>query len=163
MRPKRRPEVKELFHAAPQTRRVTLELTGIVGPCRSSYSCRPLKINLDASARDHYLQALASSRHDVDSVLAWVTARTRLKPVLQTDAILKRILLVVAVVALYVLHQDFWFWRTARPLIFGFIPIGLFYHACYSVAAALLMWLLVKYAWPSQLEHEVEEQTLTFV
>ena len=66
--------------------------------------------------------------------------------------------MVIAVIALYVLHQDFWFWRTARPLIFGFIPIGLFYHACYSVAAALLMWLLVKYAWPAHLEDEIEHR-----
>ena len=70
---------------------------------------------------------------------------------------MKRILLVVAVVGLYVLHQDFWFWRTARPLVFGFIPIGLFYQGCFSVAAALLMWLLVKFAWPSHLEREVEQ------
>jgi len=70
----------------------------------------------------------------------------------------KRLGLVIAVIALYVLHQDFWFWRTARPLIFGFIPIGLFYHACYSVAAALLMWLLVKFAWPAHLENEIEER-----
>lgn len=71
---------------------------------------------------------------------------------------MKRILLVILVVALYALHQDFWYWRTARPLVFGFIPIGLFYHACFSVAASLLMWLLVKFAWPAHLEHEVEEQ-----
>jgi hypothetical protein len=69
---------------------------------------------------------------------------------------MKRILLVVAVVALYVLHQDIWFWRSSY-LVFGFIPIGLFYHACFSAAAALLMWLLVTFAWPSHLEHEVEE------
>jgi hypothetical protein len=69
---------------------------------------------------------------------------------------MKRILLVVAVVALYVLHQDIWFWRSPR-LVFGFIPIGLFYHACFSGAAALLMWLLVTFAWPSHLEREVEE------
>jgi len=69
-----------------------------------------------------------------------------------------RILLVVVVVALYVLHQDFWFWRRATPLVFGFVPIGLFYHGCFSVAAALVMWLLVKYAWPSHLESEVEQQ-----
>jgi uncharacterized membrane protein len=69
---------------------------------------------------------------------------------------MKRILLVVAVVALYVLHQDIWFWRSSY-LVFGFIPIGLFYHALFSVAAALLMWLLVIFAWPSHLEHEVEE------
>lgn len=64
--------------------------------------------------------------------------------------------LVAAVVVLYVLHQDFWFWRVARPFVLGFIPVGLFYHACFSVAAALVMWLLVKYAWPAHLEEEVE-------
>jgi Protein of unknown function (DUF3311) len=71
---------------------------------------------------------------------------------------MKRVLLVVAVAALYLLHQDFWYWRTAYPLVFGFIPIGLFYHACFSVAASLLMWLLVAYAWPSQLETETEKE-----
>ena len=69
---------------------------------------------------------------------------------------MKRAFLIVAIIALYVLHQDFWFWRTARPLAFGFLPVGLTYHAVYSAAAALLMWLLVKYAWPSHLEEEVE-------
>jgi len=71
---------------------------------------------------------------------------------------MQRILLVVAVGALYVLHQDFWFWRTAHPLVFGFIPVGLFYHACFAVASALLMWLLVRFAWPAHLEREVEQQ-----
>ena len=64
----------------------------------------------------------------------------------------RRILLVALVIGVYLLHQDFWWWRTAEPLLFGFLPIGLFYHACYSVAAAAVMWLLVKYAWPSHLE-----------
>lgn len=69
---------------------------------------------------------------------------------------MKSILLVVAVAALYILHQDIWFWRSSR-LVFGFIPIGLFYHGLFSVAASLLMWLLVTYAWPSHLEREVEQ------
>lgn len=69
---------------------------------------------------------------------------------------MRRALLVLAVVALYVLHQDLWFWRTARPLLFGFVPVGLFYHACFSVAASLLMWLLVREAWPAHLEREAE-------
>ncbi len=68
----------------------------------------------------------------------------------------KRTLLVALILGLYLLHQDFWFWRTAYPLVLGFLPIGLFYHACYSVAAALVLWLLVKHAWPSHLEKEVE-------
>jgi len=71
---------------------------------------------------------------------------------------MKRFLLLLAVVVVYVLHQDFWFWRSARPLVFGFMPIGLFYHAAFSVLAALLMWLLVKFAWPSHLEREVEQK-----
>jgi hypothetical protein len=49
----------------------------------------------------------------------------------------------------YVLHQDWWFWRSATPLVFGFLPVGLFYHVLYTVAAAGLMWLLVRAAWPS--------------
>lgn len=84
---------------------------------------------------------------------------------------MKRTLLVIAVVALYALHQDFWFWRTARLTIpflgiydvmpFGFIPIGLFYHACFAVASSLLMWLLVTHAWPSHLEEEIESREST--
>ena len=69
---------------------------------------------------------------------------------------MKRALLFILVVILYLLHQDFWFWNEVRPLILGFLPIGLFYHACYSLAASLLMWLLVKHTWPSQLEAETE-------
>jgi len=65
---------------------------------------------------------------------------------------MKRALLLIVVGVLYVLHQDSWFWREARPLVFGFIPIGLFYHACYTVVTALVMWMLVKHAWPSHLE-----------
>ena len=71
---------------------------------------------------------------------------------------MKRLFLILAVAIVYILHQDFWFWRTARPLVFGFIPIGLFYHAMFAVVSSLLMWLLVTYAWPSHLEEEVEQQ-----
>ena len=66
--------------------------------------------------------------------------------------------LLTACVALYVLHQDFWFWRTAHPMAFGFLPIGLFYHACYTVAVSAFMGLLVKYAWPSHLETDLESK-----
>jgi hypothetical protein len=63
-----------------------------------------------------------------------------------------RILLAVAIIALYLLHQDIWFWRTARPLVLGFLPVGLAYHAGFCVAAAVLMWALTKYAWPAHLD-----------
>jgi hypothetical protein len=63
-----------------------------------------------------------------------------------------RTLLALAVLGLYILHQDWWFWKTARPLVFGFLPAGLAYHAAFCVAAAVLMWALTRYAWPSHLE-----------
>jgi hypothetical protein len=69
---------------------------------------------------------------------------------------MKNGLLAAAVVAVYVLHQDVWLWRSARPLVLGFLPVGLFYHAVYTAAAALLMWLLVAHAWPRDLEEEAE-------
>ena len=57
-----------------------------------------------------------------------------------------------AVALLYLLHQDIWFWYDARPLVFGFVPIGLFYHVAFTVACSGVLWFLVKRAWPSHLE-----------
>jgi hypothetical protein len=71
---------------------------------------------------------------------------------------LKTVLLVGLVIAVYVLHQDFWNWRKAEPLLFGFLPIGLAYHAGYSILAACLMAVLVKFAWPKHLENVTPQQ-----
>ena len=59
--------------------------------------------------------------------------------------------LAFSVLVLYLLHQDFWFWRDGT-LVFGVMPVGLFYHAVYCLACAALMWALVKFAWPRELE-----------
>lgn len=67
---------------------------------------------------------------------------------------LKTFALAGAILVLYALHQDMWFWRSARPLVFGFLPVGLAYHGAYCVAAALLMWTLTKVAWPHHLEED---------
>lgn len=67
---------------------------------------------------------------------------------------LKTFALAGAILVLYALHQDVWFWRSARPLVFGFLPVGLAYHGAYCVAAALLMWTLTKVAWPDHLEED---------
>ena len=53
---------------------------------------------------------------------------------------------------IYLLHQDFCFWRSARPLVFGFLPIGLAYHAAYTIGISFLMLYLVRRHWPSHLE-----------
>ena len=63
-----------------------------------------------------------------------------------------RFIFTTIVVAVYLLHQDLWFWRTARPLVFGFLPIGLFYHAVFCLLCSAVMMLLVKFAWPLDLD-----------
>jgi hypothetical protein len=54
-------------------------------------------------------------------------------------------------VVLFVFHHDFWWWDD-RTLVLGFLPIGLAYHATFSVAAGLLWALANRYAWPGHLE-----------
>ena len=67
-------------------------------------------------------------------------------------------LLTLMVCAVYVLHQDFWNWKKTEPLTFGFLPPGLAYHAGYSILAAIMMAVLVKFAWPKHLENSEEEE-----
>lgn len=54
----------------------------------------------------------------------------------------------------FLLHQDFWLWEDAR-LVLG-LPVGLTYHLVYCLAASLVMALLVKLAWPTELDHDEE-------
>jgi hypothetical protein len=58
-------------------------------------------------------------------------------------------ILLVAILVLLVLHQDNWFWTDAR-LVFGFMPVGLFYHACISIAASIMWFWATKYCWPEE-------------
>ena len=66
--------------------------------------------------------------------------------------VMKKLLLTLLVLLLYLLHQDFWHWRVAHPIVFGLFPIGYFYHLVYTLVVALVMWLLVRHAWPAHLE-----------
>ena len=63
---------------------------------------------------------------------------------------------VILVAALYLLHLDIWCWREARPLVFGVLPIGLFYHAAYTVLLAPALWGLTRLIWPSHLVRDRE-------
>jgi hypothetical protein len=74
---------------------------------------------------------------------------------------MKQATLTVLVVTLLILHQDFWFWREARPLLFGFLPVGLWYHMLYCGAASAMMAALVKWAWPKEEEAECEVEATT--
>jgi hypothetical protein len=58
------------------------------------------------------------------------------------------------IAGLFLLHQDFWFWRQARPLVFGVLPIGLAYHAAFTLATSAVLVILVKLLWPATLDPE---------
>ena len=57
----------------------------------------------------------------------------------------------VIFILLAILHQDVWNWDNDR-LVFGFLPMGLAYHAAYSLIAAAFWALVIKFAWPTHLE-----------
>ena len=65
-------------------------------------------------------------------------------------------LLALMVLAVYLLHQDYWNWHD-KSLVLGFLPKGLAYHAGFSMLAALMMWVLVRAAWPEKLERSVPD------
>ena len=71
-----------------------------------------------------------------------------------------RWIVVAGVVALAILHQDFWFWDD-RTLVFGFLPIGLAYHALLSLAAAGVWALAVCVAWPRHIEEWADDENAT--
>ena len=66
-----------------------------------------------------------------------------------------KFLIWLLVAALIVLHQDFWNW-TSETLVFGFMPIGLFYHACISTAAGVVWYLACQYAWPESSSEAID-------
>lgn len=55
------------------------------------------------------------------------------------------------VLLLVILHQDNWFWED-DTLVMGFMPIGLFYHACLSVAASVTWFVATRHCWPEDVE-----------
>ena len=57
----------------------------------------------------------------------------------------------ILVIVLAIAHQDFWLWND-DTLILKFIPIGLAYHALYSICCAVVWGMAVKFAWPAEIE-----------
>jgi len=74
---------------------------------------------------------------------------------------MKKYGLLILVSIVYLAHQDFWNWTKTKPFILGFLPVGLAYHAAYSIVACLTMAILVKYAWPKELEEMEKESAKT--
>ena len=50
------------------------------------------------------------------------------------------------------LRHDYWNWDTPGYLLFGFLPVGLWWQALVTILASIMMWLMVTLAWPTHLE-----------
>ena len=59
---------------------------------------------------------------------------------------------------MFVLHQDKWWWDD-ETLVLGFLPVGLAFHALFSIGCTALGWLAIKIAWPHDLEAFAEESS----
>ncbi len=59
-----------------------------------------------------------------------------------------------SIILLALLHQDFWWWDDSDTVVFGFVPVGLAYHAFLSLAAGVLWALAVKFCWPAGVDVE---------
>jgi hypothetical protein len=64
---------------------------------------------------------------------------------------MKRTYFWILFVLLIIAHHDWWFWNDGR-LTFGFLPVGLGYHALISLAAAGLWAWAVFRVWPEIFE-----------
>ena len=73
---------------------------------------------------------------------------------------MKRIVFAL-IVMLMILHHDFWWWDDSETLVFGFIPIGLAYHAGVSIAAGILWAMAVKFCWPQDVDVMESETTIS--
>ena len=60
--------------------------------------------------------------------------------------------LLILTIGLVVIHNDWWNWSKTDPRLFGFLPVGIWYHGLYCIAASVLLALLVMFVWPKHLE-----------
>ena len=70
---------------------------------------------------------------------------------------MKRGIFWIALLVLMILHHDWWFWNDGRSL-FGFLPVGLAYHALISLAAGGLWAWAVFYAMHEYFADEPAEE-----
>ena len=64
---------------------------------------------------------------------------------------MKKAAVPIVFLILMVLHQDFWNWDNSN-LVFGIMPVGLAYHAAYSIVVAIFWALVIRFAWPKDIE-----------
>ena len=60
------------------------------------------------------------------------------------------VLVILAVVVMFLLHNSFWLWPLdgELPLLFGFMPFSFSFYIGYTLLATAVIALVVKLVWP---------------
>lgn len=70
---------------------------------------------------------------------------------------MKKWLVVIAILALLIAHQDYWQWERDE-LVFGFVPYNMAYHIGISLLTAIMWVLVCVFCWPKDLEAEGKDK-----
>ena len=71
----------------------------------------------------------------------------------RTSSLIAALLTFIFLLVLFLRH-DYWNWDTPGYLLFGFLPVGLWWQGLVTILASIMMWLMVTLAWPSHLEEQ---------
>jgi len=52
------------------------------------------------------------------------------------------------ILALIVLHHDFWQWDRMEPMLWGWAPVALWYHVGVTLLSVAALYLLARWVWP---------------
>ena len=69
-----------------------------------------------------------------------------------------RIVVWALIAVLLIAHQDNFLWDN-DTLVWGFMPIGLAYHAGISIAAAVVWFLATQFCWPAEAANDAKLAT----
>jgi len=61
-------------------------------------------------------------------------------------------LVVLSLLLLMILHQDYWWRADHRTLLFDFLPVSLGYHILISILSCILWGLACRYCWPRDVD-----------
>jgi hypothetical protein len=67
----------------------------------------------------------------------------------------RAIILTIILLVVLVLRHDYWQWTAPGYLLFGFLPLALWWQAGVCILASIMMALMVHLAWPGHLEDQV--------
>src|SRR5688572_4312443 len=110
-----------------------------ISPIAESTEFRPFVEHRRACALDN-----DCTRAEVSAVMSRPTTK-RTSPAVVA-------LLSAMVVGLLVMRNDFWQWDEPGYLLFGALPVGLWWQALATILSSIVMALMVKLAWPPKLE-----------